>query len=222
MEVLIPIFVVLIVGLAIYGFYAAARRRKVLGAWARGKGLSFDASKDRGMDNRFAGFKCLRRGHSRYAYNIMRGRWAGRELLAFDYHYTTGSGKNRSDHYFSAVIVTAGLPLKPLLIRREGFFDKVTEFLGWDDIDFESAEFSRKFFVTSPDKRWAYDVIHQRMMDYLMSGPPCTVRFDSRHVIAHQSKRYSPAEFEAAAEFVCGMLDHLPDYLVKQQTQASG
>ena len=221
MEVLIPIFIILVVGLVIYGLYASAKRRKALAAWAHGKGLSFDAAKDRGMDNRFGDLKCLRRGHSRYAHNIMRGQWAGRGLCAFDYHYATGSGKNRSDHHFSAVIATADLPLKPLFIRPEGFFDKVTEFFGWDDIDFESAEFSRKFYVTSPDRRWAFDVIHQRMMDYLMSGPGYTIQFDSQHVIANQSKRYSPAEFEAAAEFICGMLDRLPDYLIEQQARPS-
>ena len=56
-----------------------------------------------------------------------------------------------------------------LLIRPEGFFDKVAGAFGFDDIDFESEEFSRAFFVKSSDKRFAYDVLHPRMLELLMA-----------------------------------------------------
>ncbi len=147
----------------------------------------------------------------------MSGRWSDLPITAFDYHYATGSGKNRSDHYFSAVIIAGPVPLKPLYIRREGFFDKLTEFFGFDDIDFESAEFSRKFFVKSPDKRWAYDVIHQRMMEYLLAAPDFGIQFDLMHLIAWRSRKFSLADFQAAAELICGILDRLPEYVVRQQ-----
>ena len=215
-----PVFVliaVVIVVAIIYGFHAAAQRRKKLSAWAMNNGLSFDSSKDRGMDDRFGEFKCLRRGSSRHAFNIMEGDWAGLPMTAFDYHYETGSGKNRSTHRFSAVILASPIPLKPLYIRREGFFDKLTEFFGFDDIDFESAEFSRRFYVKSPDRRWAYDVIHQRMMEYLLSGPDFAVQFDRGHVIAWRSGMFQPADFAAAAEFVRGIFERLPEYLIRRQ-----
>ncbi len=214
---LIFLIVIAVIGAIAYGLYAAAKRRKVLSAWARSKSLSFDASKNHSMDSRFSGFKCLSQGHSRYARNVMEGDWSGPEITAFDYHYATGSGKNRRDYNFSAVVLAASVPLKPLCIRREHIFDKVTEFFGVDDIDFESAEFSRKFFVKSPDKKWAYDVIHQRMMEYLLAAPEFSVQFDIAHVIAWRSRRFKPAEFGAAAEFIRVILDRLPEYLVKQQ-----
>ena len=213
----IVIIVILVIAGISYAFYAAAQRRKELAAWAYANGMSFDPSKDRSFDARYGNFQCLRQGHSRYAYNIMSGRWSDLPITAFDYHYATGSGKNRSDHYFSAVIIAGPVPLKPLYIRREGFFDKLTEFFGFDDIDFESAEFSRKFFVKSPDKRWAYDVIHQRMMEYLLAAPDFGIQFDLMHIIAWHSRKFSPADFQAAAEMISGILDRLPEYLVRQQ-----
>jgi len=217
MEIVVVGVIILVLGLIAYNFHTAAKRRKELAAWAHSKGLSFHPSKDRGMDDRFDEFKCLRQGHSRYAYNIISGEWAALPITAFDYHYATGSGKNRSDHHFSAAIITSPIPLKPLYVRREGFFDKVTEFFGLDDIDFESAEFSRQFFVKSPDKRWAYDVIHQRMMEYLMSAPEFSVQFDSGHIIAWRSRRFRAADFHDAAELIRGILERLPEYLVQQQ-----
>ena len=212
------IVIVVLTAIAV-GMYFAAQRRKELAAWAQSKGLRFRPGKDRGMDDRFEEFKCLRRGHSRYANNLIEGPWEGMNLTAFDYHYTTGSGKHQSHHSFSAVILKSPVPLKPLSIRREGFFDKITEFFGFDDIDFESAEFSRAFYVRSPDRRWAYDVIHQRMMEYLMTAPNFAIQFDHSHVMAWGSRQAKPADFEAAIGLICGIVDRLPEYLVRQQTQ---
>jgi hypothetical protein len=50
-----------------------------------------------------------------------------------------------------------------LLIRREDIGDKLIGGLGFDDIDFESEEFSRDFWVKSDNRRHAYGVIHPRM-----------------------------------------------------------
>ena len=219
MEPLVVLLVILLVcaGIAL-AIYAAAKRRKLLAAWAQSKGLNFSPEKTHEMDCHFPDFECLHRGRNRHAFNIMTGQLEGREITAFDYRYTTGSGKNRQTHNFSAVIVAAPLPLKPLYIRREGFLDKITEFFGADDIDFESAEFSRKFFVTSPDKKWAYDVIHQRMMEYLLAGPDCNIQFADNWIIAWQSFRFTPNDFLIALELIEGIVDRLPEYLVRQQT----
>jgi len=215
---LVILFVLLIGALIAYSFYAAAQRRKLLAQWAHSRLLHFNSGKDYGMDSRFPDFKCLHRGRSRAAFNIVTGRLGEHPVTAFDYRYTTGSGKNRRTHRFSAMIVSAPFPLKPLFIRREGFFDKVTEFFGADDIDFESAEFSRKFFVKSPDKKWAYDVIHQRMMEYLLSGPKFSIQMNGDSIIAWRDNNVlSPDDFESAFGLIEGMLERLPDYLVKQQ-----
>ncbi len=134
----------------------------------------------------------------------MHGTWQGYRILGFDYHYQTYSysknGRQTHHHYFSAAILQSPVPLKPLFIRPEGFLDRVAEFLGFDDIDFESLEFSRRFYVKSPDRRWAYDVIHQRTMEFLLASPPFTVQFDRASVIVYRDRIFSPAEFEAAAE----------------------
>ncbi len=213
----IVIAVLAVIAALIGGHLTSVKRRRELLAWSHSHSLRFDPSKDKGMDHRFVEFKCLCQGHSRYAHNICTGQWNGMEIAAFDYHYTTGSGKNRSNHEFSAVILKSNVPLKPMLIRREGFFDKVSGFFGFDDINFESAEFSRKFFVKSSDRRWAYDVIHQRMMEYLLSAPNFTIEFGLMHIIAHRASRFKPADFEAAAGLIRGVLDRLPDYVVQQQ-----
>ncbi len=199
-----------------------AKRRKELVAWASGKGLAFRPGRDRGFDERYRAFGCLCRGYSRCAFNIAEGDWNERRVTAFDYRYVTGSGKNRQTHHFSAIILRSNVPLKPLRIRSENVFDRVTEFFGLDDIDFESAEFSREFHVKAADKRWAYDVLHQRTMEFLLSMPRFSIEFDDRHVIAWRNRRFNVETFESAIAVVEGVLDRLPEYVVHQQEGGRG
>ena len=111
------------------------KRRKELAGWAQANGLKFLPDKDHSVWMRYQPFKCLQRGEDRYAYNIMLGTSGQRVTCGFDYHYETHSTNSKGQrqthhHYFSALVVDAGLPLKPLFIRPEGLLDKVTEFVG--------------------------------------------------------------------------------------------
>ena len=210
------------IALIAWGNVQRRKRREALAAWAMQQGLSFTAERDHGVEDRYPEFKALRQGSNRYAFNIMQGTWRERGFLGFDYHYETQSTDSKGNssthhHQFSAVIVSSDVPLKPLLIRPEGFFDRIGSFFGFDDIDFESAEFSKRFFVKAEDRRWAYDVIHARTMDFLLSAPRYTIQFDRGHVIASDDRTFDPGQFEAAAGVVHGVLDALPDYVVEQQ-----
>lgn len=224
MELIVILGILVVASVVIFGFVAAAQRRKDLAAWASANGLSFNAESDPAVEERFPEFHCLQQGSNRYAHNMIEGKWSGRPFLGFDYHYETHSTNSKGHrqthhHHFSAVILGSVVPLRPLLIRPEGLLDKVTEFFGFDDIDFESAEFSRRFFVKAEDKRWAYDVIHQRTMEFLLSAPEFALEFASNHIIAYRSSTFSPQEFGTAAEVIGGVLDRLPDYLVQQQRE---
>ncbi len=222
MVVLIPIIFAAVIALIIYGILQEQKRRKALEEWARSKNWRFNSDKDYDFDNTYSGFSCLRKGSNRYAFNIIRGELENHRVEAFDYHYETHStdskGRRKTHHHkFSAVIIQTPWPLKPLLIRPEGFFDKLTEFFGFDDIDFESSEFSKKFFVKSPDKKWAYDVIHQETMEYLLNAPRYTLEFENRHIIAFMGgKRFDIPEFEGAIEIIQGVVNRFPEYLVKE------
>ena len=152
----------------------------------------------------------------------MLGTAGQRVTCGFDYHYETHSTNSKGQrqthhHYFSALVVDAGLPLKPLFIRPEGFFDKVTEFVGFEDIDFESAEFSQKFYVKAPDRRWAYDVLHQKTMELMLAYPRFHIEFQGTQVIAyHDNRTFSLGEFSSALKVVTGILDYLPESVVRE------
>ena len=214
----IVLVILFIVGMLVAGAFFAAKRRKELTTWANRHGMSFSSRKNSAFGHNFPSVRCLNTGHSRYGTNFIQGSWKGRDFIGFDFHYTTGSGKNSQHHSLSGVVITSSIPLKPLFIRPEGFFDKMTEFFGFDDIDFESAEFSKKFFVKAEDKRWAYDVIHTRMMEFLLTSPGVTIQFDRFCIIAFKENRlFKPHEFGEVGDIITGIMDLLPDYVKQQQ-----
>jgi len=204
---------------------AKDRREKELREWTRSKGFTYSATEAL-MKFHCQPFECLQKGDYCYSYNIIEGTSGNRPFRAFDYYYRYESsssdgeswspglwlmGKDRTDHHFSAVVIEAGIPLKPLFIRPEGFFDKVTEFVGLDDIDFESTEFSQRFRVKSPDRRWAYDVVHQKAMELMLAHPGFLIDFRGSQVIAYyHDKMFSLAEFDSALKVVTGIVDYLP------------
>lgn len=224
-------FIVIVVAICLVGAVAylshlqTVRRRKMLTDWAGGHGLRFDPGRDYSINEQYAGFSCLQQGDDRYAYNIISGRNGARGVRAFDFHYRTHSTDSKGrrqthHHYFSAVILDTELPLKPLFLRAEGFFDKVTEFFGFDDIDFESAEFSRCFYVKSPDRRWAFDVIHQETMEFLLASPRFAVEMANDSLVAWRSSCFGVADFEAALCLLDGIVDRLPESVLRELKEA--
>jgi hypothetical protein len=218
--ILFFISVALMFGAALFhALVLSKRRRKMLSAWAQEKGLNFSAGPSDELDDDYPGFQCLHTGHSRHADNLMDGNWAGRNFRAFDYEYTIGSGKSERTHELSAVILQSEVPLKPLLIRSETFLDHLGDLFGAEPIKFESAEFNHAFHVVSPDRKWAYDVLHQRAMQFLLSMPRFEIQFDGNAVLVHRMTEFTTRDFESAAQIAQGLLDELPEY-VKQAAQS--
>ena len=218
--VAVPVFIAIMV----IGHLQAKKRRESLAAWAARHGLHFTPDKDHQFDARFPEFDCLRHGSDRYAYNIITGEWEGRRIIAFDYHYETESRNSKGqstthDHSFSAVVLRAKVPIKPLVIRAETIFDKLGGVFGFDDIDFESAEFSGRYHVKSPDRKWAYDVLHPRTIEFILASPRCNLEFDRRHIIAWSSSTSTAQQHEQSIRLIDGILDRLPAYLIEQQQQ---
>ena len=184
----IVVFFILFLALIAFGAYYAhqqsLRRQAELRALAGRLGWQFDPASDSTHDERYQHFSVFQQGHSRQAYNTLRGGLdvGGRpwrvQMGDYIYRVTSSNGKHTTTRTYRlsyAIVTTPFIGTPPLTIRREGMFDKLGGFLGFDDIDFESAEFSDRFHVKSTDKRYAYDVLHPRMMEFLMNGDPPTI-----------------------------------------------
>jgi hypothetical protein len=226
---LIILFIVIAVIAGIFGHLHQKRRRDELLDLALKLGFSFTPHKDRSHDTDCTHFAIFRRGDNRAAYNTLEGhleihgqQWPVK-MGDFTYTTTSGSGKNRrkTTHRFSYLIIRMpfmGVP--SLLIRPEGIFDKVSSFFGFADINFESAEFSRRFFVKCADRKFAYDVIHPRMMEFLLATRPPVIDIErGRCCISDGSRCWTAEQFLRNLEWVQEFFDHWPQHVTADLQQ---
>jgi len=166
--IVFPAFIALAVALIVFGILKARERREAMARLAAELGFEYYPDDPWSLEDKYAMFELFGRGHSRKASNVICGEVDGRAVVAFDYQYTTGSGKNQSTHACQALVM--GLPILAagLRMRSESLFDRVASWVGYDDIDFESDEFSRRYHVACDDRRFAYDILHARLIDYLL------------------------------------------------------
>lgn len=227
MELLfIPIFLavaaLIIVG-AIYSHKQQQARRLALSQLAAQHGWSFDPANEYDHDSRFNEFSIFTSGRSRYAYNTTRGGLTIAErdwpIQYGDFHYQTKSRNGKKTqthtHLLSYVILESPYVGAPdLFIRGEGFFDRIASAIGFDDIDFESVEFSRKFIVKSSDKRFAYDVVSPAMMEFMLATTPPTLDFrGARCCLYHGSRVLPPEAFAATLQWAREFFEHWPRHV---------
>lgn len=223
MEVLLVIgFIGVVVTFAILGAIAARKRREALAALAASLGLRFEPEKDRGIDERYGFLSRLNSGSNRYAANKLSGRHRDHDVQAFDYHYETHSTDSKGHrqthhHHFSYFILRLPRRFPEVTITREGFLSKLAQAVGYDDIDFESAEFSRRFCVRSRDKKFAYDICHPRMMEYLLANDDLNVEIDQDCLAIVFSGHLAVPAIASNLERLVELRDRFPDYLWSQR-----
>jgi hypothetical protein len=206
-------FVAIFIIVLVVGYISSLKRREAMAAVASKLGLQFMPHKDRYMARRYNFLDKLRRGSNRYAYNVLSGKYKEHEVLIFDYHYKTGSGKNTHHYYFSFFILHLPVSFPELIIGPEGIFSKIAQAVGYDDIDFESHEFSRKFCVRSRDKKFAYDVCNARMIEYLLSNTDLSIEVEERALATSFNSRLAPEKIEPNLDRLVTVRSLLPDYL---------
>jgi hypothetical protein len=217
MPFVIGVVMVIIVISAIYSMIQARKRLEGLFELAQRLGLKFSAAEDYGLADRYGFLKQLAQGDNRYATNVLSGMYQQNEILAFDYHYQTyhtdKNGTHTDHHWFSFFILTLPAVFPDLTIRRENFFTKIAEVFGYQDIDFESAEFSRAFCVRSPDKKFAYDVCNAKMMEYLLANRDLSVEIENQVLALAFNTRLSVEQIESNLQRLVEIRSRLPEYL---------
>jgi hypothetical protein len=215
--ILIILIGVVAIAFAIYAYYTAKERREAMAKVATQLGLDYEPKDLWGKDAIYSSISLFNKGDSHKAYNIISGNKEETYVDIFDYQYSTGSGKNRTTHSVSACILKISQQFKTLYIRPENFLDKIAGAIGFDDIDFESKEFSSRFYVKSNDKKFAYDIIHPQMMEFLMklnhtpriemTGPYCA--------FYHESK-IDPDAYIGLYNFAREFYNKTPNYVLEE------
>lgn len=211
-------FAVLVVAGIIVASIAAKKRREAFAVLAARLGLSYSAEHHRDIASRYEFLDRLAQGSNRYAYNVLSGDYQGHPVTAFDYHYETHSTDSKGNrqthhHHFSFFILRLERIFPELTITREGVFSKIAQAFGYVDIDFESHEFSRRFCVRSKDKKFAYDVCHARMIEYLLANDDLNIELEDAALALGFSGALAPERIEPNLQRLVQLRALMPNYL---------
>ena len=179
---LVVLAAVIFLGVKAAQAHAERERQRIaaLARWAPANGFEFNPRDPWNLDDRYQGVADIGKGHARYAFETLT-RATPVPATIFQYHFktwetrtVTRNGRTRVERYEQThwrryLIVELGVLFPHLFLRAEGLFDRIAGFVGFDDIDFESEEFSKRYFCKSDDRQFAYAVIHPQMMEWLMS-----------------------------------------------------
>ena len=217
------IFVVaVVIGVVVYlNWLAEKKRREALLALANRLGLSYSPEKNRGLASQYKFIDQTRQGSNRYAANVIQGSYRDYPVILFDYHYETHSSDSKGrrqthHHYLSFFILTMKKAFPEIKISQEGFFSKIAQTFGYDDIDFESHEFSRKFCVRSPDKKFAYDICHARMIEYMLANQDLTIEIENHSYALSFGSKTRLETIQRNLDRLIELRELIPDYLLTE------
>jgi hypothetical protein len=211
-------FLAVVIVVGIYSYQAEKKRRAALLDLATRLGLSFLPDRDRNLAARYAALSRLHEGGNRYALNVLSGTLAGHPTTAFDFHYETYSTDDKGNtqtthHHLHVIVLRLERTFPKLMITPEGILSKIAQAFGYDDIDFESHEFSRRFCVRSPDRKFAYDFCNARMIELLLANIGLHVEVLDDSLALIYSGRMDPAKIEPELDLARTLRERMPDYL---------
>jgi hypothetical protein len=215
-------FLLLAVVLFIVSAYQAKKRREALAAVAAQLGFNFSPHASPDVFGQYEGMGLVPfgQGRSQRASNLLFGQRSGLFWEFFDYQYTTGSGKNRHTHHYGIAAAKVPMAFPPTRIRPEGMFDKLKGLFGFEDINFESEEFSRRYHVSCAERQRAFDLIHPRMIEFLLGIEARDWQLSGPVLMLVRGGTHRPPDILRSMQLIEQFLSLVPQYL--RQDLAAG
>jgi hypothetical protein len=165
---------------------------------------------------RFQGYKPFGQGHSPEVQNLVFGRKGEIDWAIFDYSYkvTTNNGKSSSTTTYHWSIVCARIPvlLPAVTLEPENFLHRVGSKFGMRELTFEVEEFNRMYFVRSTQERATYDLLHPKMIEFLLTQPRRLWQIGGFQVVLGQANLLPVPEVAATMREIEGFVSLIPDY----------
>ena len=212
------VIIVVIIAIAVGGvmaWKAEQKRRQEFALWALKHDWFYDHRTHDTLRNRFDFLDRLQMGHSRQASHYLQGDWSGFPATAFCFNYTTGSGKHQQTHTLGVALIELEQFFPELRIYPENMLSRFGQFLGFEDIDLDSMEFSKAFTVRSGDKKLAYDFCNTNMMTLLLQNRSTALELEGRTLAIFLNRYLKVSDIEPMFEHLCEIRRRMPDYLFR-------
>ncbi len=157
------------------------KRALKIKALAYGKGWAYKAGNDWQLMKDLEDFDLMQKGLEHEISNVIEANIedTSSKLMVFDYKYQFDrlewdmedmEVEEGTEYHCQTVFYVSSnsMDLPDMDIRPEGLWDKVKQFFGWDDVDFnKNKRFSKMYSVTADDKEKLKQVVSERFMDLL-------------------------------------------------------
>jgi len=219
-----PLLIVgIIAAVAVIGYFAwkaEQKRRAEFTAWASANGWSYSHHRNREVYHRFSFLDRLNKGSNRYAFHCLEGSWQDHQAMGFSFHYETHSYDNKGrrrthHHHLGVVVIQIEKSLPELRLSPEGWLNRLGHAVGFQDIDFESVEFSKAFEVKSGDKKFAFDFCHTGMMEYLLQNRQTSLEVDGPYLALYDRHKLEPNEIEPYLNHLIQIRQLMPEFLFR-------
>lgn len=190
---------------------ARARSRKFR-KLASELGLECYPIRDARFVNSHSALECFPTSPECSAINVLEGAYRGHRVVYFDYHYLDGRTSKQS----SMFVLKLPRALGRLRIFPESDLEKLRNAVSNRDIVFDSIEFSKAFVVISPDKQFAYDVCHGRMMEYLLKNKWIGLEIAQDKLAIFRRLPVEPEGVKALFDMLVEIRLLMPDYVFKK------
>lgn len=221
--VIAVVVLVAFIAIAVLSAIAAKKRREGLAALAAQRGWSY-VKRDDGWCDAFAEAP-FGLGHNRQAKNVLTGQYDGRPFVSFDYIYHTTETDTDSEgrttrrevsHPYGVAGLDMGVTFPALEVSPEGMFGRLIGRITNSDIELESEDFNRAFTVNCPDRKFASDVLHPRMMELLMEHQGASFRFDRRWILDCEMGHVDLEQVEPRLQRIDAIVDQIPEFVWKE------
>jgi hypothetical protein len=208
----IALGVVLVILVAVAGYYARKRRILLWQQTAAGLGLQYSTEDPFGLVD--MPFDLFSRGDRRGTENVLWGTKDGLDVKAFEFwDYTESSdtkgNRSRSYEHFSCALLPAPVMCPHTSIAPESFFSRIGRALGFHDIEFESEEFNKAMKVKSAEPKFATYLVDPRMMEWLLANKGWQFELSGQSLLTY-CKRVKPPEIANVIAAARGFHQHIP------------
>jgi hypothetical protein len=190
-------------------------RQADLASLARKLQLQLTTKYDFEAPKRWAFISWMNRGLAPSTYNTFHGYFQGNLITFFDYTFSDG----KHSYYWSTYILELKANFPDLLISHETLETRIAEIFGEPHIVFESTEFSHKFRVRCPDKKFAYEICHQKMMEFLLANQDLTIEIKGGAMALLFEVWLQPEKVEHNLTRLIELRNFLPPYLFEKTRQ---
>ena len=194
----------------------AVQRTNDLAAYCKAKGWRFAEHDPFGLVHRWEG-PPFDEGRRRRVRNVITTEVDGRAVVAFDYSYVVGYGKDSKTYEYG--VVALGLPcrLPWLHVAPDDALSRLGTMLGMADIDLESEEFNRRFRVRCGSPKFAHDVLTPRTMHALLGIMPVEFRFTGTDALSFRRGYLEPSEMLERIHALRTVVNGIPSFVLRDR-----